>query len=155
MSSSQQEIEKTLGYTLHHLAFNMKSVLKQIFKHSGYEITPESYFLLNLIPEEGIEQQVLVNKTGKDKAAVTRLLDWLTRQDWIIRRVVKTNKRKCIVRLSPEGKKVCTTLNKALANISQPMVKGITSSELNAMYSGLKQLDENLQRIEDKLKEKG
>ena len=147
----QIDIEKTLGYQVHQLAFNMKSMLKSVFKNTGYDITPEAYFLLNLIPETGIEQGELVKKTGKDKAAITRLLDWLSGKSWIIRRVVPDNKRKAIIKISPQGKEVLVALNKALSNISQPMMKGISKNEHMVLMNAIKQLDDNLLRIVEKL----
>lgn len=149
---SRSDIENTLGYTLHHLAFNMKSVLKLVFKHSGTKITPEAYFLLNLIPPSGIEQQTLVQKTAKDKAAITRLLDNLNLEGLIVRRVVTHNKRKSEIKISEKGLLVRDALNQALADISQPMLEGLSPFEREKLYQGLSKLNENLQKISDKLK---
>lgn len=155
MAKQQNDFEKTLGYALHHSAFLMKLALKQIFKQSNFEhsesITPESFFLLNMIPVEGIEQQLLVIKTRKDKAAITRLLDGLTRHKWIIRRVDKNNKRKVTVKISPEGLKLKETLNKILAELSQSFTKDIPSQDLQVTYKVLNRLTENLDIINKKL----
>ncbi|GEM_PF-3484560 len=141
------DIEKTLGYALHSSAFLMKQAIKQLIQQNNISTTPEAFFMLNLIPEKGIEQQELINKTHKDKAAITRLLDQLTRQNWIIRRVLKENKRKCIIRLSEQGNQIKSQLNQALAKISKQMIKGIPTDDLRSCFKVLNMLSENLDEL--------
>ncbi|MCU4676834.1 MarR family transcriptional regulator [Catenovulum sp. 2E275] len=141
------DIEKTLGYALHSSAFLMKQAIKQLIHQQQIDTTPEAFFMLNLIPDNGIEQQELINKTHKDKAAITRLLDQLTRQNWIIRRVVKDNKRKCIIKISEPGLVIKRQLNQALAEISQKMIKGIPTDDLRSCFKVLNMLSENLDEL--------
>lgn len=145
----KSDIEKTLGYALNGSAFLMKQVIKQLIQQHHYQTTPEAFFLLNLIPKTGIEQHQLINKTHKDKAAITRLLDQLNDQGWIIRRVVKENKRQSTIRLSETGEQVKTILNQALASVSTCMIKGIPTDELRTTTKVLNMLNENLTEILD------
>lgn len=143
----KSDIEKTLGYALNGSAFLMKQVIKQLIQQHNYNTTPEAFFLLNLIPTDGIEQQQLINKTHKDKAAITRLLDQLNHQGWIIRRVIKENKRQSSIRLSETGKQVKSNLNQALAAVSTSMIKGIPTDELRTTTKVLNMLNENLTEL--------
>ncbi|WP_017445571.1 MarR family winged helix-turn-helix transcriptional regulator [Gayadomonas joobiniege] len=145
------DMEKTLGYCLHNLAFNLKAVLKKTFKTNGYQLTPEAYFLLNLIPTSGIAQQTLVKKTGKDKAAITRLLDSLNHDGLIVRRVQPDNKRRSHIKLSEQGETVIEKINAELTRISEPMLVGISAAEREKLYHLLNQLNANLAQISDSI----
>lgn len=108
-------------------AINRK--LYRSFRKMGMDITPEQWTVLfYLWSKDGVTQQELCNATFKDKPSMTRLIDNLEKQSFVIRSSDKNDRRINIITLTEIGQK--------LEEATQPIV-------FSTMKSALNGLDEN------------
>lgn len=114
------DIEKTIGFALHHASYQFKTAMKATFAAKGYDVTPEEFVTLFLIPATGLEQTELVRKSLKEKTNITRLLARMVKRGWISRVEHPGSGRQQMVLLTTEGK----ALKKALLPLLQKRVMG-------------------------------
>ena len=101
------KIEETFGFMINRTSIILKKCLTTRLKDKGIDLTPEEFSLLSRLWEEnGITQSSLVEKTIKDKAIVTRLLNNLIKKGYVYKKVNEDDRRNQIVFLTEEGHKL-------------------------------------------------
>ena len=97
------------------------------FRENGLDITPEQWtVLLFLWEKDGVSQQELCNATFKDKPSMTRLIDNMERENYVVRIASKNDRRTNLVYLTRQGRELedrarnvaNRTLKEALAGLS-------------------------------------
>ena len=84
-----------------------RQLLQRVLKRNNIDMTFEMLqIMLNLWHEQGMSQQVLAEKTAKDKACMTNLMNNLEKKKWIIRKEDATDRRNRLVYLTPEGEQM-------------------------------------------------
>lgn len=119
--------------------------LQKNFRDAGLDITVEQWSILyHLWKEDSQSQQQLCDKTFRDKASLTRLIDNLEKISLVERKASPTDRRINLVCLTEQGKNLQqrtidianTTMDEALVNISKveiDTVKGV----LQRVYDNL------------------
>lgn len=138
------KIEDSIGFALHHSSFQFKGAMKSAFKSAGFDITPEEFVTLNLIPEQGIGQGDLVKATLKDKTNVARLLNRMEAKKLLTRKQHATSGRQITVNLNPAGKRLREKLMPIVQKTLIKATQGISASDLSRARSVLSRLSHNL-----------
>lgn len=119
--------------------------LQRNFREASLDITVEQWSILyHLWKEDSQSQQQLCDKTYRDKASLTRLIDNLEKINLVERKPSQTDRRINLVCLTEKGKNLQqqtidianTTMDEALVNISKEeidTVKGV----LQRVYDNL------------------
>lgn len=98
----------------------MKQHLQQKFKAAGLEVTVDQWVLLHELDKlDGQNQWQLAELTHKDQPTVTRILDLMTRKNWVTRMVDPADRRRYLIRL--------TTVGKQLISAALPVVQAYRS----------------------------
>ncbi len=115
------------------MAINRK--LYRDFKSAGFEFTPEQWTVLYCLWEkDGVTQQELCNKTFKDKPSMTRLIDNLEKQNYVVRIADAADRRTNMIHLTRLGKE-----SKDLAN-------DVVLSAMSEAFEGVSEKDYELAR---------
>lgn len=138
------EIEKTIGFALHHGSYIFKAAMKAAFAEKGYEVTPEEFVTLFLIPDTGIDQTELVRKSLKEKTNITRLLTRMTERGWIARVGHASSGRQQTVVLTKEGSKMKKTLLPLVQKMVQQALVGVSDKDIHTTTKTLMRLVANL-----------
>ena len=89
----------------------------------------------------------LCDRCEEDKAAISRSLDFLERNDYLVCRTEKTKKYKAPLVLTPKGAQagqgVCERIERVLSLASQ----GLTEEERKIMYGALENISGNLEKM--------
>ncbi|NOS84541.1 MAG: MarR family transcriptional regulator [Ignavibacteria bacterium] len=117
----------------------LESALKQHKKHvqfalnkHGIDITYDQWQVLDIIVNnEDIKQTEIAEKTSKDTASVTRIIELLNKKGYVARQTDPNSRRKHILGVSNHGEKVyhkaATMINectdKALAGLKEKRLK--------------------------------
>ena len=119
--------------------------LQSIFTHAGFNVTSEQWMILILLwGEDGRSPYQIADIIGKDRAAVTRLIDGLERRNLVVRINDKKDKRQKQVYLTPQGKAMEQNLIPlGLSNIKCAQ-SGISSKELEVCKEVLRKIFKNL-----------
>ena len=125
--------------------------LQKNFRNAGLEITIEQWSVLyHLWKEDGLSQQELGNRTFRDKASITRLIDNLEKVGLVIRVPSKTDRRINLVCLTEAAKPLQQltyelanqTMSEALQNISKEEIE-VVKNVFQRVYDNLMNPDLN------------
>ena len=125
--------------------------LQKNFRNAGLEITIEQWSVLyHLWKEDGLSQQELGNRTFRDKASITRLIDNIEKAGLVIRVASKTDRRINLVYLTEAAKPLQQltydlanqTMNEALQNISKEEIE-VVKNVFQRVYDNLMNPDLN------------
>ncbi|MDW3646952.1 MAG: MarR family transcriptional regulator [Bacteroidia bacterium] len=121
-----------------------KKYKKNFFKDEGVDLTSDQWIVLKRISdEEGISQKEIADKSFKEPASVTRILDILQGKGLIYRKEAKEDRRAYGLFLTDEGltlvKKLIPKAKKARAF----GVQGLSEEEVLNLNKYLKKICEN------------
>jgi DNA-binding MarR family transcriptional regulator len=119
--------------------------LQHSFTCAGLDVTSEQWMILLLLwQEDGRSPWQIAEIIGKDKAAVTRLIDGLERRNLVVRVSDTTDLRQKHVRLTPQGKAMESKLIPlGIANMAKAQA-GLSIEEIESCKAVLKKLYTNL-----------
>ncbi|MEG0467027.1 MAG: MarR family transcriptional regulator [Mucinivorans sp.] len=125
-----------------------RQALQRVLKRNNIDMTFEMLQIMNCLwHQEGVSQQILAQKTAKDKACLTNLMTNLEKKNWVIRQEDPADRRNRLVYLTPQGR--------AINDRVRPMIKELYSQtgiqmgieELNMCVNQLQRVDEILNRL--------
>jgi DNA-binding MarR family transcriptional regulator len=140
-----QNIETIIAFQLDKTNKINKLASQRVFDQAGLGITVEQWILLKIIEESAqISQKELANKSLRDPASITRTLDILSKNGFIIREQIPENRRQYNIILTSTGKKFVAKHMKMIKELRVKLIDGFSSAELDTLSSMLKRLQENM-----------
>jgi DNA-binding MarR family transcriptional regulator len=125
------------------MAINRK--LYRDFKSAGLEFTPEQWTVLYCLwGKDGVTQQELCNKTFKDKPSMTRLIDNLEKQNYVVRIADATDRRTNIIHLTRLGKNSRDLANEVVLKAMNEAFDGVSGTDYELARRVLDIVFENL-----------
>jgi len=123
----------------------LSTQLQSNFTNAELDVTSEQWMILLLLwQEDGRSPYQIADIIGKDRAAITRLLDGLERRNLVVRIPDKSNGRQKLVYLTSQGKKIKDKLIPlGVANIKRAQ-SGLTREEIENCKAVLRKLYSNL-----------
>lgn len=114
-----------------------------------YEVTPEQWSVLKSLEiNDGVTQKELSQKTDKDQATLTRILDILERKLLIERRPNKEDRRSFLIHITEAGKKLKEHLYPFIEGLyGKQLLNGISEEDLNLLQQVLIQINENTKKV--------
>jgi DNA-binding MarR family transcriptional regulator len=79
-----------------------------------------------------------------DKAAASRLIDGLIAEGWVSAKAARTDRRRQLLQLTAEGKRMAARLGREAAELNARMLRGLTAGDVAALGDGLRLLIANL-----------
>ncbi|MEC0129778.1 MULTISPECIES: MarR family winged helix-turn-helix transcriptional regulator [Paenibacillus] len=124
-----------LGLVIRDLHLEIANYLTKLL--APVRLAPEQHLLMALLLEkEGLSQNEIANKLGKDKASVARMIASLESKGYI-RKVTSAQDRRAVnVYVTEEGRKLENTINEVTVNLNEIIESGLSASD----YSTLKTL---------------
>ncbi|MEG1562736.1 MAG: MarR family transcriptional regulator [Bacteroides sp.] len=115
---TNSDLTHELILRLLRLRMSFRQALMRTLKQHNMEITFEMFQIMHRLGEgDGVSQQYLAEKTSKDKACMTNLLNNLEKKTWVRRAEDPTDRRNRLVFLTEQGKEMllrCQPLIKSL-----------------------------------------
>lgn len=116
MTNTELAHELTLQLLKTRMAF--RQTIQRLLKGGNVDMTFEMLQIMHrLWTEEGVSQQCLAEKTAKDKACLTNLINNLEKKGWVTRREDLSDRRNRLIFLTQEGNK--------LAQRVKPLIKSV------------------------------
>lgn len=104
-------IEESLGALISKANWYMKTYFGKMIKESGLNVTIEQWVLLNMISRSpGVSQTEIANTVLKDKTNVTRMLDLLEKNGYIICKNDQQDHRIYRIYLTDNGSQILNML---------------------------------------------
>lgn len=103
---------------------------KQI-KSANLNITIDQWLIMkSLVDNPGISQQEIAERVFKDNASVTRIIDLLVKASYLKRTINKTDKRRSVLKVTDEGKKIINSVYKVVLKNRETALKGISKKDI-------------------------
>ncbi|MDQ6970712.1 MAG: MarR family transcriptional regulator [Mariprofundus sp.] len=123
----------------------VRSHVSRICKATGYNLTPEEADTLMIIRHcDALPQSRLANILGKDKAAVTRLMNALVKSGLVGRVQDEQDRRIVRAQITEEGKQAFVQVWPELKKLSDLALQGIATHDLHSMQKTLMTINANL-----------
>lgn len=129
-----------------HTAYRLR--LLQVFMQAGIDTTPDMYFVLKHLwaADNGSRQQSLADKTGKDKASLTKLLENLEKRGLVNRKTNERDKRSKRVWLTTAGRKLKEKVYPLALSVVELAEQGVERRDLQQAQSVLETVYNNIKR---------
>lgn len=132
---------KLIGYLIIKGEVCIKRKILNAFLEKGYDITFEQWTVLNVLyAEPGLIQSEIAIRTYKDKTNVTRILDVLSKNGYIVREPHENDRRSLCIYLTDKGIKMFDHLIPCINQINEQFKKGISDEELRIFENVLEKI---------------
>ncbi len=112
----------------------MKQAFSNILSDNKAGITVDQWVIIDSLSQHGhMSQKDLAERTSKDKASLTRMIDLLVKKKIITRKEDKEDRRRQLIRLTAKGGKLVTSLEQDIRALRRKIFKGISKQKLNAL----------------------
>jgi|SRR5690606_539812 len=119
--------------------------LQRGFKSINLTITHEQWTLLSALwDKDGQTQQMLSERTFRDKTSVTRLINKLEDQNLVVRIPDKNDQRNKLIYLTNKGKSLKEKTEPILTQTYEKAIHGISEADILTCKKVLNQVFENL-----------
>lgn len=110
MTNNESARELVLQTLRTRMAF--RQAVQRVLKRHNVDMTFEMLQVMNCLwNKQGISQQSLAEKTAKDKACLTNLINNLEKKNWVIRKEGPSDRRNRLIFLTPQGEELALTVN--------------------------------------------
>ena len=146
MTNNESARELILQILRTRMAF--RQTLQRVLKRHNVDMTFEMLQVMNCLwNEQGISQQSLAEKTAKDKACVTNLINKLEKKNWVIRKEDSSDRRNRLIFLTVQGEELALTVKPLINDIYTQTGMEMEVSRINECTEDLKRLYEVLNEI--------
>ncbi|TCP30191.1 MarR family transcriptional regulator [Scopulibacillus darangshiensis] len=137
-------IDAAVGYPT---VLTGRKIVHLLFVHlKSYDITPEQWTVLRYLGEQdGITQKELSQKSGKDQATLTRILDNMDRKTWIERKANSNDRRSFLVYLTDSGERLRHVLEPSIEKVYQKVFNGISEEQIALLKITLEHMERNIE----------
>lgn len=116
MTNNESARELILQILRTRMAF--RQTLQRVLKRHNVDMTFEMLQVMNCLwNEQGISQQSLAEKTAKDKACLTNLINNLEKKNWVIRKEDSSDRRNRLIFLTAQGEELALTVKPLINDI--------------------------------------
>lgn len=144
-----EQLDQSFSSIIEYTSRNMRRYATGRLQRIG--LTVDQWGVLKLLEEMGGAAAFgdLSARLLRDKPTLTRIVDILVRERWVVRDEDPEDRRRIRVRLTGDGVK---TVEKAAILVSQlrgEVIEGVTSREQEALRSILAKINQNIEAARD------
>lgn len=145
---TNSELSHELMLQLFKTRMSFRQTLQRALKQNNVDMTFEMLQIMHrLWREQGVSQQFLAEKTAKDKACLTNLINNLEKKGWVVRKEDPTDRRNRLVYLTEEGENLSKLVTPLIQHIYQQTGEEIGMKQLEVCINLLRKYDEILEKI--------
>ncbi len=138
---SQYRLEDALGFLLGMAGRSLSNSVQRTFSEHGYNVTTEHWIILvQLWNQDGLTQLELAERTGKDQASVSRLIQNMLNRELIYRMKDADDARCKRIHLTDSGKDQQEKLMELVKQTLAEVTEGITEEDMATTKRVLKKI---------------
>ena len=137
-----KEITEPVGRVMAKISKIFQAKLLTRLNH--LDINRSLYPLLLIESKNGMTQQELARELSCDKVQVVRIIDYLSKNDYVQRVPDATDKRKHILKITAKAEVIIPEIKNAINETSTIAFKGLKGSQVDELYKTLNLLEKNL-----------
>ncbi|WP_337099782.1 MarR family winged helix-turn-helix transcriptional regulator [Paenibacillus sp. YIM B09110] len=142
------EFKQSVGYMISNTGRKLNQSLQQQFHQS--DVTPEQWTLLMTLDEkDGISHKELAQRSEKDPANITRLVDQLEKKGLVRRAAHPNDRRSLLLHLTDLGRSAAHMLAPIEAAYVRQIVSGISPEEIQLFMQFMNKVNRNIENAQD------
>ncbi|WP_424767204.1 MarR family winged helix-turn-helix transcriptional regulator [Paenibacillus sp. sgz302251] len=139
------QLKDSVGYLISNTGRRLNQRLQQLFQ--DHDVTPEQWSLLICLDEhDGITHKDLAQRTEKDPANITRLVDQLERKSLVRRAANPHDRRSQLIYVTDQGRSSARTLAPVERAFVEHIIKDITEDEIRAFKRFIAKINQNAEQ---------
>jgi DNA-binding MarR family transcriptional regulator len=138
-------IDASPSYKLYRTARLVRSDLTRLFKGLDAGVTPEQWVLLFRLNEtDGQSQREISDKFFNDPPSITRMVDALVNQRFVVRVPDTKDRRKFLIFLTHDGRNFIEKTLPLVVEKRRQVFRGLSSGDIDQFVSCLDQIAGNI-----------
>ena len=139
-----EKLQDIVFYSLEKAIKSYRQFAQRNIAKAGLKITIDQWLILRTIQEEpSITQQQLAEKVFKDMASITRMIELLVKNGYLVRDFHKEDRRRFQLTLSKNGVNVIKRLEPIIQNNRAKALEKITQTEIVTLERTLAKISSN------------
>jgi DNA-binding MarR family transcriptional regulator len=139
-------MDKAIGSASVRLSKKLTRIINYYLK--PYHITTEQWSVLRTLNEsDEISQKELSNRSDKDQATLTKILDLLVKQENVERLANPQDRRSFLVKITPKGAKLVGELTPYIEEIFIKITYGLDDEKLAMFREVLLTMEDNIEGL--------
>lgn len=139
-----EQLNQSFFYTLEKAIKVYRQFFQAQLKSAGYGITLDQWLVLNMIIDfEGITQTEIAERVFKDKGAITRIIDLLEINGYVVRRPHPTHGKMNQIDITAKGKNTLESLKKEVPKFRDFALRDISDDRKKETQTILKAIINN------------
>ena len=140
-----EKLSNIIFYTLEKSIKTYRQFAQKNITDGYFNITIDQWLVLKTIQEDStLNQQQLAVKVFKDFASVTRIIELLVKNGYLLRNFHKEDRRRFKLTLSKEGTKIIKSLEPIINSNRNKALKGISKTDIEKLQSLLTAITANI-----------
>ena len=140
-----EKLSSIIFYTLEKSIKTYRQFAQKNITDAGFNITIDQWLVLKTIQEDStLNQQQLAVKVFKDFASVTRIIELLVKNGYLLRNFHKEDRRRFELTLSKEGTKIIKSLEPIINSNRNKALNGISKIDIEKLQSLLTAITANI-----------
>ena len=145
---TDSELAHELNLLILKTRMTFRQTIQRLLKKNNVDMTFEMLQVMHCLwKEQGVSQQTLAEKTAKDKACLTNLINNLEKKEWVVRREDTNDRRNKLIFLTPEGEKVDEKIKSLLKDMYTQIGNQMNTRHMEACMKHLNKLNEIFDQI--------
>lgn len=142
------ELARELNLQILKTRMTFRQTLQKLLKLHNFDMTFEMLQVMSCLwAQQGVSQQYLAEKTAKDKACLTHLVNNLEKRGWVVRRKDSTDQRNKLIFLTSEGEALSGRVRPLINSIYDHTGAKMGQTAVQACLDYLKLFEEGLNEI--------
>ena len=141
------DLESFFPYLVRIFYRAVSDSVSQIYAEKFALSVSEWRVLAVLGPHDSLSASQIVEISSLNKVNVSRALKGLQAHGYIRRDIDGGDKRRAVVRLTPHGREVLTTLIPLVKSLEQSLFAGVTEPDLATLHATMEKIRGNAERI--------
>ncbi len=139
------KLDKIIFYSIEKAIKTYRQFAQKNIKNAGFNITIDQWLVLKTIQDNAnMSQQQLALKVFKDFASITRIIELLVKNGYLIRDFHKEDRRRFELTLSQEGRNVIKLLEPIINNNRTAALTGLSQHDIELLNSILSKIISNV-----------
>lgn len=145
---TNSELAHQLNLLILKTRMTFRQTIQRSLKNNNIDMTFEMLQIMHCLRnQQGVSQQTLAEKTSKDKACLTNLINNLEKKGWVIRQEDTNDRRNKLIYLTPEGEKVADEIKCLLKEMYTQIGEQMNTRHLESCIKHLNKLNEIFDKI--------
>lgn len=142
------ELAHELNLLVLKTRMTFRQTVQRLLKSNHVDMTFEMLQVMYCLwKEQGVSQQSLAEKTAKDKACLTNLINNLEKKNWVTRQEDTNDRRNKLIFLTPEGDEMANRIKSILKELYDQTGEQMNPRQMESCMKQLTKLNEIFDKI--------